>query len=93
LYLAELQAKLDRAGQNLALAENEEQYRIVARFIEDLSRQREKLQIDVAESRVGRNVKTDLEAEVAKAMELACGLTALANDRNNYAALGRHLQG
>jgi hypothetical protein len=86
--LAAVRAKLDRAGQNLALAETPQQFKIVAGVVEDLTRQREKLEAELAElNRAGAGA-ADLEAEVAAAMELVNGLTDLAADPGHYAALG-----
>jgi DNA invertase Pin-like site-specific DNA recombinase len=86
--LAEVRAKLTRAGENLALAETPQQYRIVAGFIEGLTRQQEELEAKLAGLRQAGAGAVDMEAEVAAAMELVRGLTALTADPSNNAALG-----
>jgi hypothetical protein len=86
--LAEVRAKLNRAGQNLALAETPQQYKMVAQVVEGLTRHQEQLQAELAGLRRAGTGAVDLEAEVAAAMELVHGLTELTADPGNTAALG-----
>jgi Recombinase len=86
--LALVKAKLERAEQNLALAENKKQFDIVARVLEDLGDQQQTLEAEVAELRHTRPGETDIDGEVTAAVELLHGLTDLAAEPRNYAALG-----
>jgi DNA invertase Pin-like site-specific DNA recombinase len=86
--LAQVGAKLDLAGRNLALAETPQQFKMVARAIDDLALQRDRLESELAEQRRTINVATDIDADLAAAMELVHDLTKLAADPENYKALG-----
>ncbi len=90
--LAEVKTKLDRAEQNLPLAETPQQFKIVASVFEDLGRQQKKLETDLAALRQAGTAAMDLEAEVAAAVALAHRLTDLAADFENYAAISEVFQ-
>jgi hypothetical protein len=84
----EVKSKLERAGMNLALAENRQEYQIIARVIEDLTKQEQAVSAEIAELRRTSSQKVDLDNEVAAAMDLMGCLTDLATDAGNYASLG-----
>jgi hypothetical protein len=85
--LAAVKINLDRAGQNLGLAETPQQYKMVARVVEELNLQQEKLETEIAALQQSGATAADVEAEVASAVALAHRLTDLAADPKNYAAI------
>jgi hypothetical protein len=86
--LAQLAAKLDRIGENLALAETQQQHRAVAKIFEETARQHKECETALANVRDSGTGRIDAEAELSMAMALAHKLSALAADSKNFAALG-----
>jgi hypothetical protein len=84
--LADLERKLDRAKQNMALAANEEQFRAVAAVIEQMRQQRDALQAELRSTEVV--IRADPEAEVAAALGLMNRLGELAERSDDFSRLG-----
>jgi hypothetical protein len=91
--LAEVERRLAKASENLALAENEGQYKAVAEVFEKLQRQHEALQAEVRLSRPERVRKTDVDTEVTAALSQVDRLGELAADDKNLAAVGELFRG
>lgn len=85
--LAVVNGKLERTTANMALAENEAQYKAMASVFEQLKRDKETLETELKSAGVGKN-GGNLQTEIAKALELGRQLTELADDAANMGAIG-----
>jgi hypothetical protein len=83
--LATLQAKRERAGENLALAESADQYRAVAMVFEQLKSQEKVLEAEVRQLEQAGGTERNVDAEVAAAV---AGLDRLADLAAEPSALG-----
>jgi hypothetical protein len=90
--LAELQKNKDRAGKNLLLAENEAQYRIVAKGFEQLTEQVKALEAEVKGLEQLAGVRRDLDGEVEAALAVLDRLANLAEQAEDLTALGQLFQ-
>jgi hypothetical protein len=86
--LDELQAKLERVGRNLALAETEEQFRAVSAVQKELQQRHDELAARLAVLEGSRPGRTDVQTEVEEAIGLLGRLTDLMADGGNYDAVG-----
>lgn len=84
--LALVNGKLERTAANLALAENEDQYKAIASVFEQLKREKVSLEAELKSAGAGK--QGDVQAEVAKALELGRRLPELAADADNLGAVG-----
>lgn len=84
--LALVNGKLERTAANLALAENEGQYKAIASVFEQLKR--EKVSLEAELKSVGAGKQGDVQAEVVKALDLGRRLPKLAADADNLGAVG-----
>jgi DNA invertase Pin-like site-specific DNA recombinase len=85
--LAVINAKVERAARNMALAENEEQYKAMASVFEQLKREKATLEAELKTDGAGKS-SGNLQSEIAKALELGRRLPELAADSNNLGAVG-----
>jgi hypothetical protein len=90
--LRELDRKLERAAENMALASGESQLRAMESVHRRLSGDRETIlaEIRAAERTVGR--KSDADVEVTAALQVLDQLGALASDPSNMPAVGELFQ-
>jgi DNA invertase Pin-like site-specific DNA recombinase len=90
--LAGVKMKLEIAGRNMALAANEAQMKAMANVFDDLQKQQQMLEAEIQAAEVACAARTDLEAEVAAAMDLLRRMTELSGDRQNLAAVSALFQ-
>src|SRR4051794_33326978 len=81
--LEEARNKLDRAKENMALANSEPQYRAIAEVFERLQSEHESLEAEVREAEGQARVPVDIEAEVAAALSQLERLPALSANPEN----------
>ncbi len=86
--LAEARRKWERAAQNLALAEDEVQYKAVAAVFEQLRREEQALEAELRELEQGATRTLDVEAEVQAALGALDSTAELAVDPTNLGAIG-----
>jgi hypothetical protein len=92
--LVAVRVKLERVGQNLALAEGADQYRAVAAVFDDLKKQQNGLEAEVHQLEQLAGTTCDPEAEVAAALaglDRLAELTAAAQDLGGEGQLFRQL--
>jgi len=86
--LAEVSRKRERAARNMALAEDQSQYRAIAVVFEELRDEEQKLDAEVRELMAEAVPALDIEAEVKAAMACLEDLGQLAIDPTNLGAIG-----
>jgi hypothetical protein len=86
--LNEARRKRERATQNLALAEDESQYRAVAAVFEQLRKEEQALETDLRQAEQDAGPKVDVEAEVGAALGTLDRMGELAADPMNLGAIG-----
>ena len=86
--LAEARGKRERSAQNLALAEDEAQYRAVAAVFEQLRREEQALEAGLRQLEQDATRTLDVEAEVQAALGALDGMAELAGDPTNLGAIG-----
>lgn len=91
--LAAVRRKRERVGQNLALAEDAEQYRAIAAVFEQLQKEERSLEKEVRQLEQLNGELTDLDAEVTAALAGLDRLTAVAQEASsNLGAVGQLFQ-
>jgi hypothetical protein len=86
--LAETRRKRERAAQNLALAEDETQYKAVAAVFDQLKREEAVLETELLQAEQAARPAVDAEAEVAAALGALDRMGELAADPTNLGAIG-----
>jgi hypothetical protein len=89
--LAQVNMKLDKGAENLLLAENETQRQAMAKVFEKLQREKLSLEAEIAAA-TKSETKTDLQAEVAAALNLAKRLGKFSDPPENLPAVGQLFQ-
>ncbi len=86
--LAEVCRRRERAAQNMAMAEDQGQYRAVAAVFDQLRREEQALEAEVRQLEQDAVPTLDIEAEVVAAMAALDDLGELAADATNLVAIG-----
>jgi len=86
--LAEVSRKRERAARNMALAEDQGQYRAVAAVFDQLKREEQALEADLRQLEQEVAPVVDIDAEVVAALEALDDLGELAADPTNLGAIG-----
>jgi len=86
--LAEAGRKKERAAQNMALAEDQSQYRAVATVFEQLRREEQRLDAELRQLEREAASALDVEAEVGAAMAALDQMADLGADPTNLGAIG-----
>jgi hypothetical protein len=86
--ISQVTTKIDRAGENLALADGEIQFRAVSAVLEKLHKQKKSLEksLKTAEAESNRIVDSDSDSDISTAMKDAQFLTELASSDDGLAA-------
>jgi hypothetical protein len=90
--LDELKRKRDKVATNMALAENEAQYRSMAEVFERLERERESLESEILSSSEDARTVSSPEEEVEAALAQLDRMEDLASDPQNMEAIGELFQ-
>ena len=80
--------EIEKVGRNMALAEDENQYRAVAAVFRELTARRESQQQQLAEAEVASSREFDLNSEVEGVMRAVHELTQLASDSSGLEDTG-----
>ena len=86
--LTELDSKLKRVANNMALADNDEQQRAMKAVFEELRTEHAKLLGEIRSMKKNTAANHDSEAEVESAMQAFETLDELVKDASNLAAIG-----
>jgi hypothetical protein len=90
--LAELARNRELVAQNLALAENEEKHRAIAKIFDQMAQEHRTLDLQLQQAQQSAGKTLDLEAEISAALANFDRLSDLANDSSNLGALGQLFQ-
>jgi len=86
--LAEVSRRRDRAAQNMAMAEDQTQYRAVAAVFDQLRREEQALEAELRQLEREAAPAVDIDAEVGAALAALDDLGELAADPTNLGAIG-----
>jgi DNA repair exonuclease SbcCD ATPase subunit len=86
--LTELDSKLKRVANNMALADNDEQHRAMKAVFEELRTEQAKLPSEIRSLKNNTAASHDSEAEVEAAMQSFETLDELVKDASNLSAIG-----
>lgn len=92
--LAELTRKRELVTQNLALAENADQHRAIAKIFDQMAQEQRTLELQLQQAQQSAGKSPDLDADISAALADFDRLADLAADTSNLGAIGelfRHL--
>ena len=90
--LAELTRNRELVAQNLALAENEDKHRAIAKIFDQMAQEHRTLELQLQQAQQSAGKTPDLEADISAALADFDRLADLAADASNLGAIGELFQ-